>query len=298
MINWSRVSERYLVNHLYKVRQNGESDSEAFNELKQRLERYFEKKVADKTWDILRSFRDDILNITIWRLIASHHTFHGNSWQFRKFIGTTLRNVCIDYLRKKFLETDSLDDGVSSPDVNEEIVRTEALTIAHITVDWAESHDVFQLKLPEINLLDQELRQETQQLLQEALSSLDNDCCQLLYLEYSEGKLQHEIAFELGLSHANVRKRLKNCREELRRLFFTILLHTEIENQRALDFPVSFLQLPEKERLVIQTWWDGETRWQRLGQLFTPPLSQKEVKILFATGLERLFHILLSTPSK
>ncbi len=297
MSDWSRASERYLVNLLCQTETTSIDAAHAHAELTRRLERYFEKKTPADAMQSLRPYRQEIIDLTIGRLMKTHEIFRGNSWQFRKFLRKAFWSVCVDYLRKEQPIDEWLDaeiyaqgEGTSDGATGSEMLMGADVPVQsryRVSQDWSEGFDNFRQASPEVLLIDK----ENKQLLVKVLVSLDKECQELIYREYVQEQPQKEIAAELGISHSLVRRRLNKCREALRRQFFAALTETVVEKSR-VDMFSMFAQLPEKQQIIIKAWWHGKTQWRLLGQLFSPPLPQAEVKNLFADGLALLFVLL------
>jgi len=283
MTELERMSERNLLYRLCQSSEYWQGDTKPYyNELKERLDRYIEIKVRVKRWQtVLHRHQDDISAETIRRLVTRQADFKGNSLQFRKYIRDVVFSVCAEALKRHLPAPKSLD----TPLEYLKDASNEAATLLDVLVDP-------QQETPEAVLIDKESQQKTQQLVKDALTSLDESCSQLLHRAYILRESQKEVAEDIGLSASNARVKLLRCRESLiRSLLSNLTLHnSEGSNLHKLNTIIA--QLPEPEGILVQAWWRGETRWKYLGELIAPQLSQSETKALFARGISRLFTLL------
>lgn len=114
------------------------------------------------------------------------------------FLYMTLKNRCIDFLRRKTLEKQTIDE------IQSEYIRT------------------LQLKFASLEVLDNKLlnEEDIERVMSEAIESLPDKCREIFVMNKIEGKKQKEIAIELNLSIHTVESQMaiayKKLKEKLK----------------------------------------------------------------------------------
>ena len=286
MIDWQRTSERHLVYHICKT-PTRDSNTQAYQELRQRLNRYFSKEVYSDYWQkILTEHRQEIIAETIMVLAHYYPQFKGNSRQYRKYICKVFHTTCINYLEKEaFME--SLDTSLFNQGDTAKTATLLDLLANQPTAfsrNWSIHYDAVSLIPPE----EYFAYQEQTNLLQTTRSQLTKQCQKLLHHEVDLEQPQKEIAHTLNLSHTAVRGALRRCRQDfLRQLIHNLANGPTGWNPDKVQTIIQ--QLPAPYDIILGQWWAGQTSWRKLGQLLNPPQSQKDIKTTFTHGLLRLF---------
>ena len=275
MVNWAKTSERNLLFLLSQPEKEPENHERAYGELQQRLLRYFHKTLNRKSWQTIRQQQDDIIAEVVTRLLASQKTFHGNSWQFRKFIRQTLFSVCADRLRQAILDQQSLDMGLLQED---EYTLLERLS------------DPNQID-PQLVAFGLEVQRELRSLIQRTMQQMDTRCQEMLLREHVLDQPQKLIAGEMGMQHHSAIVILQRCRQQLIRHFFNVLT-SQNGAMEANTVTLALQRLPNPQRALLQAWWQGEIHWSKLAAHLEETYSLAEIKALFADALWQLYRLL------
>jgi len=163
---------------------------------------YWYPKMKRFAWEYTNSEEDaeDIIQDIFLSLHESYDTLSSSiSMNMDAYIFTTVKNRCIDFLRRKIIEQKS----------KEYIQEKESL--------------VLRMKFDSLEVLDNNLFEgnDIETVLQEALNTLPERCREILIMHKIEGLKQKEIAGTLNLSPKTVENQLmiayKKIREEFRK---------------------------------------------------------------------------------
>ncbi len=275
MVNWAATSERNLLFLLSQSGREPEIHERAYFELKQRLQRYFHSTVNRKSWQTIRQQQDDIIAEVITRLLTSQKTLRGNSWQFRKFIRQTLFSVCATRLSQAILDQQSLDTS---------LLYDNEFTLLERLVDPNQVD-------PQQILLGLDVQRKLRLLIQQTMQQMDKRCQEMLLREYVLDQPQKLMADEMGLKHHSAIVILQRCRWQLIRQFFIVLSNQDgtMESSTVMS---AIQQISDPERTLLQTWWQGEQQWSKLGGSLGGTYSLAEIKALFAQALWQLYRLL------
>lgn len=294
MIQWELTSERNLLRQLCKA-QDDQDKNRAYDELQKRLKKRFEGFVLSEGWLDLKDQQEDIIQETIFRLVKYAPGLNGNSREFQSYLRRVMISVCSDLLEQIILEKYSLEQPLKETDAEDDWVMLDRLGVdaslgnVRIHPDWSAMYEA-SAPLPLETVFAQ---QESQALLDMALSRMNQRCQDLLRQADQLDDRQKHVAEIIGMQYGNVRTTLLRCRRELLQHLLQVLTEQQKESQEVL-IEDGLRQLPEDEKTVLQAWWAGEARWTELGKLFVPALSQTEVKDIFRRGYRRLYDLLAS----
>ena len=169
-------------------------DIEAFSELVGR----YEKKTFNFAYRMLKDthLAEDVTQEAFLRVFTKIDTLKENS-SFSTWFYTILNNICLDYLRKKSRQPDTVSIGQKSTDDEEYELQIEDNSIG--------PHESLEKK-------------EAAIMLEGALSKLSAEHRAAIILRDIEGREYEEIAKISGISLGTVKSRLSRARLALRKI--------------------------------------------------------------------------------
>ena len=169
-------------------------DMNAFSDLVLR----YEKRAFNFAYRILKDahLAEDATQEAFLRVYSKIDTFLGNS-SFSTWFYTILNNICLDYLRKKSRQPDSLSIPQTSTDDEEYELQIEDKS--------AGPHELLQKK-------------DAAALLEKAIDLLSYEHRLVIILRDIEGREYDEIAKILNISLGTVKSRLSRARLALRKI--------------------------------------------------------------------------------
>lgn len=182
------IDESTLVEKIKK------GDTEAFS----KLASAYEKKALNFAYRMLRDSADaeDATQEAFLRVFDKIHTFHGNS-SFSTWFYTILNNICLDMLRKKNRQAETVSISQNSND-----------------------DEYYELQIQDTakGPYEQFQKKTAQQLLESALTQLSNEHRAVIVMRDINDFEYEEIAKILNISLGTVKSRISRARLALRKI--------------------------------------------------------------------------------
>lgn len=180
-----------LIDDESLIHKSQQGDVEAFEQL---IEKY-EKKVYTIAYRMMGNHEDasDLAQEALIKVYRSIKNFRGEA-AFSTWLYHVVSNVCKDYLRKKRLQTTSIDESVQ--------YGTESIE-KQFEADTPQPQDVVEQK-------------ELQESMQKVISDLPEDYRLVLVLREFMNLSYEEIAYQLNINMGTVKSRLSRARKLLR----------------------------------------------------------------------------------